>query len=280
LFSGATSFNGDVSNWDVSNVTNFGYNGGMFSGATSFDQDLSNWDISNASFFYGESTAIFEDSGLTTQNYTNILIGWAETAGANGGLGNVGPSGSRTTYLSTAQTARDILTDTYGWTINDGGPAYTLTYTAGTNASLVGSGSQIVDNGEDGTAVEVVPDTNFAFIRWSDGSTENPRTDTSVSGDVSVTAVVEQSVFSGSKVPDRKGGGSSSSNNTDSTTNDTSTTTKTTIIGKAQAGLSILSMSPDELANLPDDEKRRVVDLLSKLIEALLEILERLKVSV
>ena len=46
--------NGDISNWDVSNVEYMGY---MFYGCDSFNQDISNWDVSNvinmASMFYG-----------------------------------------------------------------------------------------------------------------------------------------------------------------------------------------------------------------------------------
>merc|ERR1712032_1501379 len=43
MFSNANSFNQDLSNWDVSRVTNMG---AMFSVAKSFNQDLSNWDVS------------------------------------------------------------------------------------------------------------------------------------------------------------------------------------------------------------------------------------------
>ena len=44
MFTDASSFNGDVSNWDVSNVTNMGY---MFARAFAFNGDMSNWDVSN-----------------------------------------------------------------------------------------------------------------------------------------------------------------------------------------------------------------------------------------
>jgi surface protein len=43
MFCDATSFNQDLSGWDVSQVTNMWY---MFCGATSFNQDLSGWDVS------------------------------------------------------------------------------------------------------------------------------------------------------------------------------------------------------------------------------------------
>ena len=33
-----------------------------------------------------------------------------------------------------------------------------------------------------------VPDTGYHFVNWSDGSTDNPRTDTNVTADVNVTA--------------------------------------------------------------------------------------------
>ena len=39
-----TDFNQDISNWDVSNVTNMYV---MFWNATAFNQDISNWDVSN-----------------------------------------------------------------------------------------------------------------------------------------------------------------------------------------------------------------------------------------
>ena len=44
MFDGATSFNGDISGWDVSSVTNM-YD--MFNHASSFNQDLSSWDVSS-----------------------------------------------------------------------------------------------------------------------------------------------------------------------------------------------------------------------------------------
>ena len=39
-----TDFNGDISNWDVSNVKNMSY---MFWGCKKFNQDISSWNVSN-----------------------------------------------------------------------------------------------------------------------------------------------------------------------------------------------------------------------------------------
>ena len=54
MFYGCKSFNQDISNWNVSNVSDMGY---MFYGCESFNQDISNWDVSNVTnmsyMFYG-----------------------------------------------------------------------------------------------------------------------------------------------------------------------------------------------------------------------------------
>jgi uncharacterized delta-60 repeat protein len=64
----------------------------------------------------------------------------------------------------------------------------TLTYTAGANGTLTGTTPQFVVPGANGTAVTAVPATDYSFVNWSDGSTANPRTDTNVTADLSVTA--------------------------------------------------------------------------------------------
>ena len=66
--------------------------------------------------------------------------------------------------------------------------SYTLTYTAGANGTITGTSPQTVNHGASGTAVTAVPSTGYHFVNWSDASTANPRTDTNVTGDISVTA--------------------------------------------------------------------------------------------
>jgi surface protein len=61
MFSGATSFNSDISDWDVSNVMHMS---SMFSGATAFNQDISNWDVSNVATM----TAMFREATVFNQD--------------------------------------------------------------------------------------------------------------------------------------------------------------------------------------------------------------------
>ncbi|MEX0919373.1 MAG: cadherin-like beta sandwich domain-containing protein [Parcubacteria group bacterium] len=65
---------------------------------------------------------------------------------------------------------------------------YTLTYQAGDNGTLSGSTTQTVNRGADGSLVTAIPDEGYSFQNWSDGSITNPRTDTNVQSDLSLTA--------------------------------------------------------------------------------------------
>ena len=61
MFSGATNFNGQVLNWDTSNLTTFSF---VFNGASAFNQDLSRWDTSSALIFvstFKDATSFNQD---------------------------------------------------------------------------------------------------------------------------------------------------------------------------------------------------------------------------
>ena len=73
IFYNASSFNGDVSSWDVSNVTNMYY---MFEGASVFNRNLSAWDVSNVTdmryMFSGASSFNGDVSSWDVSNVTNM----------------------------------------------------------------------------------------------------------------------------------------------------------------------------------------------------------------
>ncbi len=84
----------------------------------------------------------------------------------------------------------DITVDAY-FEIN----IYALNYAAGANGSLLGEAAQLVPHGMDGSTVEAVPDYGYHFVQWSDGSTDNPRNDQGVTGDLDVTAEFAINVY-------------------------------------------------------------------------------------
>jgi len=71
----------------------------------------------------------------------------------------------------------------------------TLTYSAGPNGTLMGVHPQAVTYGGSGTPVTAVANTGYHFVTWSDGSGENPRTDTNVTTNINVTATFAPDVF-------------------------------------------------------------------------------------
>jgi len=118
--------NSSFENWDVSNVTNMSY---MFNGASSFNQNLSAWQLNN-----GLTTGfrMFRSSGMSTANYTDTIVGWANYTTTNGapynvsmstqtgmiydtsrsGGANFADAGAARTYLTTATPTGA------GWTIS------------------------------------------------------------------------------------------------------------------------------------------------------------------
>jgi uncharacterized repeat protein (TIGR02543 family) len=122
----------------------------------------------------------------TTHNYGDSIT---ITALANTGYHFVNWTGDITTVAS-ATTASTTVTmnGDYSITANFAINTYTLTYTAGAHGSITGTSPQAVNYGADGLAVTAVPATGYHFVNWSDASTANPRTDTGVTGDITVTA--------------------------------------------------------------------------------------------
>jgi uncharacterized repeat protein (TIGR02543 family) len=144
-----------------------------------------------------------------TANFAINQYTLAYTAGAHGTLSgktpqtvNYGASGTAVTAVpaagyhfvkwsdnSTANPRTDVnVAKNVAVTASFAITQYTLTYAAGAHGTLSGKTPQPVSDGASGTAVTAIPETGYHFVKWSDNSTANPRTDVNVTKNVSVTA--------------------------------------------------------------------------------------------
>jgi len=111
MFYGASHFNSSIDFTDTSKVIDMGF---MFYYASDFNQDLS-FNISNVT----SMDNMFINTSLSSDNYNNILINWANQPTIQNNV----PLGAGNTKYTTsfAKYAHDILTNTYNWSITDGG---------------------------------------------------------------------------------------------------------------------------------------------------------------
>jgi len=111
MFYRATAFNGTISNWDVSKVTNMS---SMFVVASSFNQDLSNWDVSSVT----NMSYMFHSSPF------NSPLNW----GVN--TGNV------TSMVGMFHSNGSFNQDISGWDVSSVTNMYQMFYRAGFNSDL------------------------------------------------------------------------------------------------------------------------------------------------
>jgi len=109
MFTTAMAFNQDISNWNVSNVITMN---SMFTHANQFDQNIGGWNVSNVT----NMASMFKSVTLSTANYDALLNGWNSQSLKN----NVKFSGGNSKYCD-GEAARSNMTNTFGWTITDGG---------------------------------------------------------------------------------------------------------------------------------------------------------------
>jgi len=87
LFNNAQSFNQNIGNWDISNVTSLS---GMFLNAISFNQDIGNWDTSNvtnmSSTFFGATLFNKPIANWNVSNVVNMNTLFFEASSFNQGI--------------------------------------------------------------------------------------------------------------------------------------------------------------------------------------------------
>ncbi|WP_380018706.1 InlB B-repeat-containing protein [Dokdonella ginsengisoli] len=166
-----------------------------------------------------QDTNVVSDLDVTAQFATEGASVWTVTSSAGAG-GTVSPLGD--VQIVDGETAQFTITPNDGFAIGpidgtcggvlqgnvfttnpvigdctvevtfvQGNAQFTLTYVAGPNGAINGDLpmlSQNVPAGGDGPLVTATPAAGYAFVKWSDGSTDNPRQDTNVAADVEVTA--------------------------------------------------------------------------------------------
>jgi len=85
----------------------------MFRIASSANPNMRNWDVSNAIVM----STMLENSNLSVENLTACYENWSQLNLQQ----NVSFSAGNTKYNASGQAGRDILVNTYNWTIEDGG---------------------------------------------------------------------------------------------------------------------------------------------------------------
>ena len=112
-----SSFNQDISGWDVSNVTNMS---GMFQNAYSFNQDISGWDVGNVTTMenmFREASSFNRDiSAWNTSSVTNMTRAFTFTRAFNQDISGWDVS-NVTSFFATFESSR-LDQDITGWDVS------------------------------------------------------------------------------------------------------------------------------------------------------------------
>lgn len=120
MFDGATKFNRPIGGWDVSKVTRFGM---MFNGATSFNQPIGGWDMTSASMIDGmfqNATSFNQDLPWTTPNITTIGAIFSGATSFNGDISNWDVS-KVANFTRSFKDAKSFNGDISRWNVSTGG---------------------------------------------------------------------------------------------------------------------------------------------------------------
>ena len=118
IFESATSFNQNISSWDVSNVTNMEQ---MFSSAAAFNQDISSWDVSNVTSMlrmFTNATSFNQDiSYWDVSNVTSMFLMFTNATSFNQDISYWDVS-SVTNMTSMFMWADDFNQDLSSWSVD------------------------------------------------------------------------------------------------------------------------------------------------------------------
>ena len=118
MFKSASSFNGDISNWNTSNV---GGMSSMFRSASAFNQDIGNWDTSSVTIMESmfKTASVFnQDIGAWDTSSVTIMVAMFDQASAfNQDIGAWDTS-SVTDMGSTFSNATAFNQDLSGWCVS------------------------------------------------------------------------------------------------------------------------------------------------------------------
>ena len=118
MFGNCSAFNQDISSWNVSKVTDMG---NMFIDCSAFNQNLGSWKLKNC-----RELGLYH-CGMSIENYSKSLIGWAGQADINE---NLLLEADYLYFNETAKNARTKLMKEKHWSIlgdaSEGGEVYDL----------------------------------------------------------------------------------------------------------------------------------------------------------
>lgn len=135
--------------------------------------------LAPSTFPYIRSYLVLEDGSVIYGNVEalyryNQEQKEGEREKANGGISNI-----NTSYIAQGMPSSLLASNI---------KVYQLTYTSGANGFLSGKTSQAVSSGGDASLVIANPGAGYSFLAWSDGLTNNSRTDQSVKSNLTLTA--------------------------------------------------------------------------------------------
>jgi hypothetical protein len=141
IASGSGVYDGEAGNWNVSGVSLFN---DCFRYQTNWDCNLADWYVNGFNPNLISMYRMFRDNGISSEQYTDSIVGWAVAVKRDGAPYNV-PGPSQTPLTTTFLTSRTQNTDNNGVTVD-----YSTKYGADwdSNWSDAGNARQfLLDNG-------------------------------------------------------------------------------------------------------------------------------------